>query len=110
MKWANFSWTKITGGESFVFFYDEDKLRICTQKEGAQAYSTGTCLSNFDRLGANAFRVDNDKSSLAKIKNSSEYNFPAETDMNKQGESLFISGSGKRDFTSEIFEVYGIDF
>jgi len=35
MKWTNFNWTKITGGESFVFFYDEEKLRICTQKEGA---------------------------------------------------------------------------
>ena len=35
MKWENFGWTKITGGESFVFFYDEDKLRICTQKPGA---------------------------------------------------------------------------
>ena len=35
MKWANFGYTKITGGESFVFFYDEDKLRICTQKPGA---------------------------------------------------------------------------
>ena len=30
MKWANFYWTQISGGESFVFFYDEDKLRICT--------------------------------------------------------------------------------
>jgi len=35
MKWENFGWTKITGGASFVFFYDEDKLRICTQKEEA---------------------------------------------------------------------------
>jgi len=25
MKWANYNvWTKITGGESFVFFYDKD--------------------------------------------------------------------------------------
>ena len=31
MKWESYrSHTKITGGESFVFFYDEDKLRICT--------------------------------------------------------------------------------
>ena len=30
MKWANFDHTPITGGKSFVFFFDEDKLRICT--------------------------------------------------------------------------------
>jgi len=36
MKWANFGWTKVSGGESFAFFYDEDKIRICTQKEGAE--------------------------------------------------------------------------
>ena len=57
----------------------------------------------------NPFRVHTDKKSYAKINNSSQYNFPAETDMNKQGDNLFISGSGKHDFTSEIFEVFGID-
>ena len=31
MKWQNYNcWIEITGGESFVFFFDEDKLRICT--------------------------------------------------------------------------------
>ena len=30
MKWQNFGNTTITGGQSFVFFYDEDELRICT--------------------------------------------------------------------------------
>jgi len=45
LKWENFNWTKITGGESFVFFYDEDKLRICTQKEVALVYLTGGVLS-----------------------------------------------------------------
>jgi len=30
--------------------------------------------------------------------------------MNKQGEDLYFSGSGNQYFTSEIFEVYGIDF
>ena len=30
MKWEDFRNKTITGGESFVFFYDEDKLRICT--------------------------------------------------------------------------------
>ena len=30
MKWVNCGWTTVTGGESFVFFYDDDKLRICT--------------------------------------------------------------------------------
>jgi len=29
--------------------------------------------------------------------------------MNKQGEDLYISGSGQYSFTSEIFEVFGID-
>ena len=41
--------------------------------------------------------------------NDGKYNFPAETDMNKQGEYLYISGSGKHDFISEIFEVFGVD-
>ena len=30
MKWADFDHTLVTGGKSFVFFYDDDKLRICT--------------------------------------------------------------------------------
>lgn len=30
MQWANFSYTDVTGGQTFVFFYDDDKLRICT--------------------------------------------------------------------------------
>ena len=30
MKWEDFEWTKVKGGKSFVFFYDDDKLRICT--------------------------------------------------------------------------------
>ena len=30
MKWENFGNITITGGQSFVFFYDEDELRICT--------------------------------------------------------------------------------
>ena len=30
MKWQQYNWTVITGGQSFVFFYDDDKLRICT--------------------------------------------------------------------------------
>ena len=30
MKWQQSSnWTVVTGGKSFVFFYDGDKLRIC---------------------------------------------------------------------------------
>ena len=29
--------------------------------------------------------------------------------MNKQGEYLYISGSGKHEFSSEIFEVFGVD-
>ncbi len=30
MKWANFGETPVQGGKSFVFFYDDDKLRIST--------------------------------------------------------------------------------
>ena len=31
MKWQNYTnWTVVTGGKSFVYFYDDDKLRICT--------------------------------------------------------------------------------
>jgi hypothetical protein len=30
MKWEKFGDTPIVGGKSFVFFYDDDKLRICT--------------------------------------------------------------------------------
>ena len=30
MKWQNFNYTVVTGGQSFVYFYDDDKLRICT--------------------------------------------------------------------------------
>ena len=30
MQWKHFSYTTVTGGESFVFFYDDDKIRICT--------------------------------------------------------------------------------
>ena len=30
MKWENFGNITITGGQSFIFFYDEDELRICT--------------------------------------------------------------------------------
>jgi hypothetical protein len=30
MKWANFSWTTVAGGGSFIWFYDDEKLRICT--------------------------------------------------------------------------------
>ena len=30
MQWKNNGGTQITGGESFVFFYDDDKIRICT--------------------------------------------------------------------------------
>ena len=31
MKWQNLIFnTFVTGGQSFVFFYDDDKLRICT--------------------------------------------------------------------------------
>ena len=31
MKWQNYTnWTVVTGGQSFVYFYDDDKLRICT--------------------------------------------------------------------------------
>ena len=37
----------------------------------------------------------NDKQSYARIHNSSDYNFPAETDLNKQDDCLYISGSGK---------------
>ena len=48
MKWANFGSTSVTGGESFVFFYDEDKLRICTQKPGAYVLSTGNNIFYFD--------------------------------------------------------------
>jgi len=35
MKWRNFHgkpWKTVTGGSSFLFFYENDKLRICTQK------------------------------------------------------------------------------
>ena len=70
MKWENFGWTKITGWESFVFFYDEDKLRICTQKKEAEVYSTDHYLSDFDSKGADAFTVINDKRSYARIHNS----------------------------------------
>ena len=48
--------------------------------------------------------------SSAGICKDNEYNLPAETDMNKQGDYLYFSGSGLRDFTSEIFVVFGIDF
>ena len=30
MKWVNFCSTSLTGGQSFLLFYDEDKLRNCT--------------------------------------------------------------------------------
>ena len=31
MKWQNYTnYTVVTGGQSFVYFYDDDKLRICT--------------------------------------------------------------------------------
>ena len=30
MKWADFSFTNVTGGQTFLFFYDNDNLRICT--------------------------------------------------------------------------------
>ncbi len=30
MKWQNFKYTIVTGGQSFLYFYDDDKLRICT--------------------------------------------------------------------------------
>lgn len=30
MKWETYSNKKITGGESFLFFYDEDSIRKCT--------------------------------------------------------------------------------
>ena len=30
MDWVKFFWTVVTGGKSFVNFYDDDKLRICT--------------------------------------------------------------------------------
>jgi len=69
MKWANFDYTKVTGGESFVFFYDEEKLRICSQKSGAEVYSTGVYLSVFGNF-YNAFDVRNDKRSWAGINNS----------------------------------------
>ena len=26
------NWIKVTGGQSFIFFYEDDKLRICNQK------------------------------------------------------------------------------
>jgi hypothetical protein len=30
MQWKNDGHERVTGGESFVFFYDDDKIRICT--------------------------------------------------------------------------------
>ena len=69
---------------------------------------SGSDLCAFDS-SYNAFYVTNDKRSYARIYNNGKYNFPAETDMNKQGEYLYISGSGKHDFISEIFEVFGVD-
>ena len=30
MKWENYSFKVITGGESFIFFYDDDLMRKCT--------------------------------------------------------------------------------
>jgi len=48
MKWENFNRTKMIRGESFGFFYDEDKLRICTQKEKAFVFSIGGVLCRFD--------------------------------------------------------------
>jgi len=32
MKWKSYGRTAITGGESFIIFYDDDLLRKCTQK------------------------------------------------------------------------------
>ena len=39
MKWNDYDHTQITGGKSFIYFYDEDSLRKCSQKEKASAYS-----------------------------------------------------------------------
>ena len=108
MKWENFCKKKVTGGKSFVFFFDEDKLKICKQKKGAKVFSEGDLLCSFD-FDNDTFSVFIDKESYACIHKSGEYNFPAETDMNKQDEYLYISGSGKAKFISEIFEVFGID-
>jgi hypothetical protein len=109
MKWKNFESTVVTGGQSFIFFYEDDQLRICTQKQGAKVLSTGGYLCIFSTQSYNSFLVNTNKTSGAGINNSCEYNFPAQTDIQKQGEYLYFSGSGKREFTSEIFEVFGID-
>jgi len=69
MKWEKFDHTKVTGGESFVFFYDEDKLRICSQKPGAEVLSIGSNLCVFGNPYC-AFGVDKNKRSYATIHNS----------------------------------------
>ena len=30
MKWKKYEHEPITGGESFIFFYDDDRIRKCT--------------------------------------------------------------------------------
>jgi len=38
MKWQNFGNTTFTGGQSFVFFYDEDELRIVHKRNEHPLY------------------------------------------------------------------------
>ena len=34
MKFSeNANWTRVTGGKSLILFFDEGKLRICTQRD-----------------------------------------------------------------------------
>ena len=41
------NWKKVKGGNSFLFFYENDNLRICTQKEGASLASVNESICSF---------------------------------------------------------------
>ncbi len=109
-------WSKaLPDNSSLVFFYDDNKFRKCPQRNGqAQAYLkvSDDCFA----LGGNSapcFIINKTKTSCFARLNTTTYgyDFPTDTDVQRNGDNLFFHGlgTGNGTFAADVIEVFGIN-
>ena len=98
-----------------VFFYDDVKFRKCPQRNGkANAFSrasdwiVGLAGNNNGGVG---FAINKTKTSCYAVLHTTSYgyDFPIATDVQRNGDHLYFSGTGSVTFAANVVEVFGIN-
>ncbi len=97
-----------------VFFYDDNNFRKCPQRnEQAKAYSRASdwIVGLGDSNNGVGFAINKTKIfCYAQLHTTyGGYDFPTATDVQRNGDFLYFSGTGSSTFAADVVEVFGIN-